>query len=256
MTSTPFRTAAAAALTLALAACDKSGSAPPTATGGGGSEAVAAQRPAPASTAARDWTKVVTTTPEGGFLMGNPNAKVKLLEFASTTCPHCQRFWEAAHKPLVDDYVKSGRVSYEYRTFVLNGPDYAMSVLARCQGAQAFFPLLDQIYATQTQWMQPFLQPDPTAQAKISASPADKQLLAVADTGKLDQFYKLRGVPRAKYEACLTDKAQQKPIEDIRETQARKYNVTGTPTFFVNGEMLGSFEQWAPVEAAIKAKLG
>ena len=49
-------------------------------------------------------------TPEGGFLMGNPNAKVKLVEFGSLTCPHCAEFEEQGGKPLVDNYVKKGLV--------------------------------------------------------------------------------------------------------------------------------------------------
>ena len=57
--------------------------------------------------------------PEGGFLMGNPNAKVKLVEFGSMTCPHCADFEEQARrKPLIDNYVKKGQVCFEFRNFV------------------------------------------------------------------------------------------------------------------------------------------
>ena len=65
-----------------------------------------------------DWTTIVAQTPEGGFLMGNPNAKVKLVEFGSMTCPHCAEFDETACKPLIDNYVKTGLVSCEFRNFV------------------------------------------------------------------------------------------------------------------------------------------
>ena len=55
-----------------------------------------------------DWSTVVTKTAAGGFVMGNPNAKVKLVEFGSMTCPHCAEFDETGGKPLIDNYVKNG----------------------------------------------------------------------------------------------------------------------------------------------------
>src|SRR5574338_12031 len=65
-----------------------------------------------------DWSQVVNPTSQGGFLMGNPDAKVKLVEYGSLTCPHCREFDEAAVTPLINDYVKSGQVSYEFRNYV------------------------------------------------------------------------------------------------------------------------------------------
>src|SRR5687767_11435749 len=64
-----------------------------------------------------DWSTMVTKTPEGGFVMGNPNAKVKLVEYGSLTCDHCAAFEEQGGKALVDDYVKKGLVSWEFRNF-------------------------------------------------------------------------------------------------------------------------------------------
>src|SRR5918998_1867242 len=72
-----------------------------------------------------DWSQVVTKTPEGGFMMGDPQAKVRLLEFASMTCPHCKEFDETGVQPLIDKYVKSGQVSYELRNYVRDGFDVA-----------------------------------------------------------------------------------------------------------------------------------
>ena len=65
-----------------------------------------------------DWSKLVSRTPEGGYLMGNPKADVKLVEFGSMSCPHCAEFEEKGAQKLINDYVKTGRVSYEFRNFV------------------------------------------------------------------------------------------------------------------------------------------
>ena len=77
---------------------------------------------------------MVVRTPEGGYLMGNPKANVKLIEFGSMTCPHCAEFEEQRGEQLIDTYVKSGRVSYEFRNFVRDPFDLAASLIARCGG--------------------------------------------------------------------------------------------------------------------------
>ena len=73
-----------------------------------GPEVTAKPVPAPNN---GDWSTIVSATPEGGFVMGNPNAKVKLVEFGSLTCPHWAEFEEKGGKALVDNYVKKGLVS-------------------------------------------------------------------------------------------------------------------------------------------------
>src|SRR4249919_2359055 len=89
-----------------------------------------------------DWTMVVNPTPAGGFMMGNPNAKVKLIEFGSLTCPHCREFDEKGVPTLMSNYVKTGQVSWEFRNYVRDGFDLAASLVARCNGAKTFFPLM------------------------------------------------------------------------------------------------------------------
>ena len=73
--------------------------------------------------------------------MGNPNARVKLVEYGSLACPHCRHFEETGYKPLVQGYVRTGRVSYEFRSFLLNAPDISVSLLAHCAGPAKFFPM-------------------------------------------------------------------------------------------------------------------
>ena len=102
----------------------------------------------------RDWSRAVVATPEGGFRMGNPAAKAKLVEYGSLACPHCRHFEETGYKPLVKQYVRTGRVSYEFRNLLLNTPDLSVSLLAHCAGPAKFFPMAEMVYATQPQWFQ------------------------------------------------------------------------------------------------------
>jgi len=109
----------------ATAACDKKPDTPAATT-------VAAATPA-ASTGAvagKSWLEEMAATPEGGFRLGNPDAKVKLVEYASLTCPHCRDFKDESDAELRAKYLATGKVSYEYRNMLLNTPDMAASILA------------------------------------------------------------------------------------------------------------------------------
>ena len=96
-----------------------------------------APAPSPAANVAatapggRDWANVVTRTAETGYRMGNPVAPVQLVEFGSRTCPHCAAFAASGMQPLVDKYVRTGKVSYEFRDWLRDGGDWQ---LVACQG--------------------------------------------------------------------------------------------------------------------------
>lgn len=241
----------AAAMVVALAACDNSAST--AATGAKTSTKTAAKATAPA--AVKDWTTVMVATPEGGFRMGNPDAQVKLLEFASLTCPHCREFHEDAHAKLKAEYIAGGKVSWEYRNFVLNGPDFAASLLARCQGPQVFFNLLNAFYANQTAWTEPFTKLSEADTKRLSALPQDQQIPALAVAGGLDGFMRTRGMPRAKFDQCLADKAAVEQLTRTRNEAVDKYKLTGTPSFVINGVTQEGVYNWATLEPKLTAAL-
>src|SRR4051812_27460632 len=91
--------------------------------------ATSAAKPAAKAAAKADWTRTFAVTPAGGFRVGNPKAKVAIVEYGSLTCPHCQHFAETALKPLFQDYIRTGKASYEFRSFILNGPDLAATLV-------------------------------------------------------------------------------------------------------------------------------
>ena len=242
----PLRSLAAAAV-LVLAACDNSSS-----TAATGTKTAAATAAAPAA-AAKDWTTVVAPTPGGGFRMGNPDAPVKLIEFASLTCPHCKEFHEEAMATLKAQYIAPGKVSYEFRNFVLNGPDIAASLLARCQGAPTFFNLLNAFFANQDSWMAPFMKLSPEEAKRIGALPQDQQIAAIATAGGLDGFMRTRGMPKAKFDQCLSDQAAIETLTKLRNDGIEKYKVTGTPGFALNGAPLEGVHRWADLQPKLQA---
>ncbi len=112
----------------------------------------AAQRRGRPVAAAQDWTRVAVRTPEGGFRIGNPNARIKLVEYLSTTCGNCAAFARESAARLIPVYVRSGRVSVEYRNYYLNGLDVAAAMLSRCATPASYFAMTHELLATQATW--------------------------------------------------------------------------------------------------------
>ncbi len=209
-----------------------------------------------------DWTEAVVRTDAGGFRMGNPDAKVKLVEFGSMTCPHCASFEESGYAPLTNNYVKSGKVSYEFRNYVRDPFDIAASLIARCNGANSFFPLTKALYDDQRQWVGNLQQAPQAKLEEIQNLGPDKQFLEIAKAADLQKWAAMRGVPSAKSTQCLTDQnAVNKLVQMNSDTTSAYPDFQGTPTFVINGKMvdLGRVTEaqvWSALESKIKAALG
>ena len=203
-----------------------------------------------------DWTEQVTQTPAGGYLVGNPDAPVKLVEYASLTCPACAAFSSAASEELMNEYVKSGQVSWEFRNFVLNPIDLGVSMLVRCQSPGAFFRSIEQLYATQPQWMEGFSQISPAEQQRLQGLPAQQQVGALIKAGGADTFFRQRGMPESRVDSCLADEQGLQRLVDLTETGTSRDGVTGTPTFMLNGTQLEGVHGWADLEPEIREMLG
>lgn len=236
----------ALAVALLLTACGDSG---------GGNSSGNSNAPLPQIKAPNgDWTQTVAETPEGGFRMGNPDAPVKLVEYASVTCPHCAEFSEQAMGPLTE-YVKSGQLSYEFRHFLMFPTDPGMSLLARCQGPGAFFALTEQIYADQANWSGRVQSLPPAELQRLQSLSPDQQVTAIVKSAGLDQFFRQRGMPQAKIDSCLADQQGLQKLAALTN-RANQEGVTGTPTFFINGNVVQNSADWKTLEPAIKSALG
>jgi protein-disulfide isomerase len=209
---------------------------------------------APARRVAVDWARTVVATPEGGFRMGNPNAKVKLVEYGSLTCGHCAAFSRSGYATLVGTYVKSGKVSYEYRNFILNGLDVAASLVARCGGPSRFFPVADRLYATQPQWMGRLQALTAAQKAQLGALPENQRLGRLAETVGLTQLAAQSGIAPAQSKRCLADQAALDRLGKMYEA-ASAQGVGGTPTFFLNGANIGT-HTWATLEPILRESGG
>jgi protein-disulfide isomerase len=191
----------------------------------------------------------VVATPEGGFRMGNPAAKVKVVEYGSLTCPHCAEFAGASKGPLTA-HVRSGKVSFEFRNYVLNAPDVAASLLARCGGAGRFFPLVERFYAQQPQWLAKVHGLTDAQNAEIEKLPLERMMPRLAAVAGLVPISAGAGLTPQQARACLASRPAIDRLVRLAEA-AGAQGVDSTPTFFVNGARVHAHE-WAELEPIIR----
>lgn len=199
--------------------------------------APAAAKPA-VKAAATDWSRTVVATPQGGYRMGRPNAPVKLVEYGSLVCSHCRHFAETGVDPLVRGYVRTGKVSWEFRPYILSGLDIAANLLAGCGGARSFFPMAHDFYATQAAWAGRL---DQAQSDRISSLPESQMYAEFAKATGILAIAGKRGVSAQRANQCLRDGAAALRLAKIAEV-ANGLGVTGTPTFFVNGRKTDAYD--------------
>ena len=194
-----------------------------------------------------DWVRTYAVTPEGGYRIGNPKAKVAIVEYASLTCPHCRHFAETAMKPLLAQYVRTGKATYEFRSMVLNAVDIAANLVARCDGPAHFFPMADDLYATQPLWLGRITDADLDQYGSL---PQGEMMLAIAKKTGLITMGAAHGINPAKAERCLKDQVAAQRLAAMVQAAGDR-GVRGTPTFFVNGKRADAYD-WATLEPYLK----
>ena len=155
------------------------------------------------------------------MVLGSPQAPVTLIEFASASCPHCAHFHETAFAQLRANYIDAGKVFFIYREMLTSPAQlaYAGFQLARCNNAtpDQYFDRLGQVFARQ--------------QEMYAAGTMQGVLTVLSDIGVH------AGLSSEQVLACLNDPNGQERIRRFGES-ATQFNVTGTPTFILNGQKL------------------
>lgn len=224
---------AAPALALALSACSDSGDtretaavvAPATTTKAPEttSEAkpaidqtttAAADVKAPEPQGSYDAAEVATEGALPDLWLGDENAPVQIVEYASMTCGHCAHFHEATWPELKKRYVDTGKVRFVLREFPFDPRATAAFMLARCSGDN-YYPLTDVLFKTQSTW---------------AGAPGDDFLKTLYNT------VKIAGFSQEAFDACLRDQKLLDNVNSVRNRAADKYGVQATPTFLINGK--------------------
>ncbi|MEM7461419.1 MAG: DsbA family protein [Pseudomonadota bacterium] len=147
------------------------------------------------------------------MVMGDVDAPVTIVEYASMTCPHCATFHNDTLPGLKEKYIDTGKVKMILREFPFDPRAAAAFMLARCAPADSYYPLIDVLFKQQSNW----------SRAKDARGP-------------LLQISKLAGFTQESFEACLKNQPLLDKVQQVRQKAERDYGVSSTPTFFINGE--------------------
>lgn len=154
--------------------------------------------------------------------IGNADAPVTVIEYASYTCPHCGRFHEGPFKQLKADYIDTGKINFIYREVYFDRYGLWASAIARCAGPDKFFGLTDLIYASQSEWTR--------------AGGGDPS--AIVD--ELRKIGRLAGLGSEQIEACLQDGEKLQSLVGWYQENAEADGIDSTPSFVINGKKYGN----------------
>src|SRR5918912_2825316 len=149
--------------------------------------------------------------PLGEKSLGNADAPITMIEYASMTCSHCANFDVKVFPTLKTKYIEPGKLRYILREFPLDPLAAAGFMLARCAGDK-YFDVIDALFQTQQKWA-------------FTREPLP-QLLAVA---------KQLGFTQQSFDECLANQQILDGIDAVRQRAVEKFGVNSTPTFFING---------------------
>jgi protein-disulfide isomerase len=196
----------------------------------------------------RDWTTTVSRAPDGAFVVGNPAAKVKLVEYASYTCPHCAHF-AGESEPGLSAKIKTGTVSLTFRHAIRDKLDLTAAIAARC-ARYGFLGASEAIFAAQQSWYPRGADYANLNDGRLSKYPEGDRLKAYADGAGLTDLMKARGLTDAQLAACYADAAERATVAGLAD--AAWATIKGTPSFFVNGKPVATI-QWAELAPMLRA---
>lgn len=185
----------------------------------------------------RDWSRTVTQTPAGSFLIGNPAAGIRLIEYVSYTCPHCARFVAEGMQPLKTGWIAEGALSVEIRNLVRDRFDLAAALLARCGGAARFPGDHEAIFANQQAWIEKAIAYEKAPSALPANASHARMLTDIADKTGLTTLMQKRGLAPAQSRACLADEKAAEKIMAMTRSAVEQDKIRGTPSFILNGAL-------------------
>ncbi|QKS01254.1 thioredoxin domain-containing protein [Sphingomonas sp. CL5.1] len=205
---------------------------------------------APLVAAPRLWTSVAAPAAQGSYVIGNPAARVKLVEYASYTCPHCGHFARDSAAVLKGKMIASGSLSLEIRSSIHDRYDLVAAMLAHCSGAAVFPKLHEALFARQEQWLQRAIDYDAANNERLGLYSAAAQYRAMAEGAGLDAIARDAGMTQAAIDQCLADPKVAETV--IQRAEAIGGKIRGTPAFEINGKLIEGVD-WAKLEPMLRA---
>lgn len=167
----------------------------------------------PAFAQSVDLDELLKPGPLGDKVLGEDDAPVTIVEYASMTCGHCANFHKQTYADMKKDYIDTGKVRFIFREFPLDPVAAAAFMLARCAPADKYFEIVDIMFEQQRSWA-------------FTDNPYQSLL----------DFSKQIGFTQESFEECLTNQCMLDAVNAVKDRGAAEFGVNSTPTFFINGE--------------------
>ena len=171
----------------------------------------------------------VDTTIVQEMTIGDPEAEVTIIEYASFTCPHCKRFHEQVLPQIKENYVDTGKVRFVYREVYFDRYGLWAGMVARCGDGQRYFGIVDMIYEDQGTWTR---GQDPATIA-----------------GNLRKIGLTAGLPPETVDACMQDADKAQAMYALWEENRVADDITSTPSFVIDGQKYAnmSYDEFASI---------
>lgn len=179
-----------------------------------------------------DLKELLKPGPLGDKSLGDPDAPVTIVEYASMTCGHCAHFHKTTFPDLKKNYIDTGKVHFILREFPLDAVASAGFMLARCAPPEKYFDIVDVMFHEQRTWA-------------FTDNPYNSLL----------NFSKQLGFTQESFEACLTKQDLLDAVNAVRERGSKEFGVDATPTFFINGEKHAGALSYEEISKLIDADL-
>lgn len=180
-----------------------------------------------------DVKKLMAPQPVADRFMGAEDAKVTVVEYASPTCPHCAAFHVNVFPALKTQYIDTGKVRFVLRPFVRNVLDAVVFMLAETADDEAYHNIISTYFETQSQWA-------------IAEKPKDALLKIALQLGFTQESF----------EAALTNQELFAGMDTMRKQALEEFDLTGTPTFYINGKQVSGDKSLEELAAEIDPMLG
>lgn len=176
--------------------------------------------------------ELLVAGPLGDMSLGDPDAPVTVIDYASLTCSHCADFEINTLPQLKEKYIETGKVHYILRDFPFDPIATAAFMLAHCAGPERYFGFVGVLFRQQTQWA-------------FTQTPME-DLKALARQG---------GISEERFDACMKDQKIFDHVKEVALRGAKTFGVRSTPTFFINGEKVEGALPWRDFEPLIEKAL-
>ncbi|WP_170294799.1 thioredoxin domain-containing protein [Roseospira navarrensis] len=189
-----------------------------------------ADAPEAAADSASEATDATEAATYQEHILGDPDAPVQILEFSSFTCGHCATFHQDHLPELKDRYIDTGKANLRLVDFPLDNLAGAVSLITRCAPSERYQAFVETFYGDPAAWQ--------------TRTPRES----------LTSIARLGGMSKEDVDACLQNETLYREILDRQEQARERYNITGTPTFVINGtKHTGSYSAESLSEAIDEA---